>query len=103
LDTRPSHVAEHFKMTPGLGIEGWIDEHHIKIGSPAFIGNTALKNKSTLVCVSIDQKHIGTFTIQPEYRNGLSRMFKQLRQRYSLALLSGDQDAEYETLSTQMG
>src|SRR5678815_1141516 len=36
LDTSPSHVAEHFKMTPGLGIEGWIDERHIKIGSPAF-------------------------------------------------------------------
>jgi Cu+-exporting ATPase len=63
LDTRPVYVAEHFKMTTGLGIEGWIDERHIKIGSPAFNGITALKNKSTLVCVSIDQKHIGTFTI----------------------------------------
>lgn len=64
---------------------------------------TALKNKSTLVCVSIDHMHVGTFTVQPEYRIGLSRMFKQLKQQYSLALLSGDQDAEYETLSRQMG
>lgn len=99
----PRQVAEHFKMSAGSGIEGWIDERHFKIGSPAFIGLQGQKNKSTVVCVSIDQQYVGTFSISPEYRMGLSRMFNQLKSKYSLALLSGDHDAEYETLAQQMG
>jgi len=103
LNVQPDHVAEHFKMSPGEGIEGWIDEHHIKIGSPQFVGAKEIKNKSTLSCISVDQIFIGTFTIHPEYRLGLSRMFNQLKERYTLALLSGDQDSEKETLANQMG
>ncbi|HEX5111592.1 MAG TPA: heavy metal translocating P-type ATPase metal-binding domain-containing protein, partial [Saprospiraceae bacterium] len=68
LKTVPTHVAEHFKMIPGKGIEGWIEETHIKIGSPAFVGVKGVKSASTVVCVSVDQHHIGTFTLHPEYR-----------------------------------
>ena len=103
LDTQPDRSAEHFKMTPGEGIEGWIEERHIKIGSPQFVGVKGLDHQSTVSCVSINQQFIGTFTIHPEYRPGLSRMFDKLKERYSIALLSGDQDAEKETLANQMG
>ena len=103
LNMIPDHVAEHFKMSPGEGIEGWINEHHIKIGSPEFTGARGIKSKSSLSCVSVDQKYIGTFTIHPEYRHGLSKMFHNLKERYLLALLSGDHDGEYDTIAGQMG
>jgi Cu+-exporting ATPase len=103
LHTQPEQSATHFKMTPGEGIEGWIEERHIKIGSPQFVGVKGINAKSTISCVSIDQQYIGTFTIHPEYRPGLSRMFDKLKSCYKLALLSGDHDAEKETLANEMG
>jgi len=103
LDTLPEQSAEHFKMTPGGGIEGWIEEHHIKIGSPQFVGAIGIQHPSSLVCVSIDQQYLGTFSIQPEYRHGLTRMFNKLKKHYTLALLSGDHDGEKDAIAKQMG
>ena len=95
--------AANFKITPGKGLEGWIHDRYIKIGSPEFTNAPGKYYPASTVCISVDTKWIGTFQILTKYRFGLQRMFASLKKNYAVALLSGDHDAEKQTLRELMG
>jgi Cu+-exporting ATPase len=97
------HVAkksiEHFNETTGSGVEGIIEGHSIKIGSANFVGiNDANNLKQTLVHVKIDDKYLGKFIFDNQYRDGLKNLFDKLQSTYKLIVLSGDNDGERESL-----
>lgn len=102
LDTEPSGEPDSFKIIPGQGIEGWVDEHHYKIGSPSFAGGD-IRTGGSQVTIQMDGQTLGTFQVTNAYRFGVFDLFRSLRSRYKLALISGDNPAEEKTLREQMG
>ncbi|HRN49606.1 MAG TPA: HAD-IC family P-type ATPase, partial [Niabella sp.] len=94
--------VSNFKNVPGLGIEGWINEKHIKIGSDSFVNNTVDKkeNLGSQVNIKVDGKILGVFTVQNSYRYGFAELMKNLQKNYTLSVLSGDNDAEAQNLQT---
>ena len=94
----------NFKETQGQGIAGWVDEHYIKIGSPKYVGGEYLKEKQgTKVVVFIDSEICGEFIITNRYRFGVTQLIKSLKTRYSLSLISGDNDAELKNSKDLLG
>ncbi len=93
-----------FKETEGQGIEGWINEHHIKVGSAAFVGGEYFKErKGSKVIFAIDGAVQGEFTINNKYRFGVTRLIESLKQKYSLSLISGDNDTELNNIEELLG
>lgn len=92
----------NFKETIGKGIEAWVDEHYIKIGSPNFFNKTNEHQKS-IMYVAIDNKLIGYFITSNAYRDGFSSILKSLEQKYKQVILSGDSIAEKEFLEKTLG
>jgi Cu+-exporting ATPase len=87
--------VEHFKEQSGLGIEAWINDQHIKIGSPLFVNLTDETNPSnTSVYIKIDKEVLGKFEIANAYRKNIFSLLQQLKQNFKLSILSGDNDAE---------
>lgn len=103
LDVRVAPSVDSIKITENKGIEAWVDDHHFKIGSPSFVGIESKKNTGSQVCFSIDGKWKGTFTISNAYRFGVSDLFRRLKTKFTLAVISGDNAAEQNTLKEKMG
>jgi Cu+-exporting ATPase len=93
-------TLDNYEEHIGKGIEAQRDHHSIKIGSAPFVGltsETAILN--TAVHVSTNNQYKGKFTFYNQYRKGLSKLFKQLKKDYDLAILSGDNAGEKENLT----
>ena len=88
-----------FEEITGKGIQGICNGNFIKIGSSSFV-NASEKDSHNLtsVHVSINEKHIGKYIFDNQYRNGLEKLFKSLNQEYEIKILSGDNEGEREIL-----
>jgi P-type Cu+ transporter len=89
-------LVTNFREIPSLGVSGEADGKRILIGSRKFItGKDASADiLATEVHVSIENKVRGYFVIRNRYREGLDELMNDLKKRYELHLLSGDNDAE---------
>jgi Cu+-exporting ATPase len=104
LNEKGLSFVNHFKEIEGNGIEGWIDECHIKLGSPSFVGGSFDENKSgTKVVVSIDGTIMGDFVISNKYRNGMDKLIHKLKQQFSVSLISGDNANELINIEKLFG
>jgi Cu+-exporting ATPase len=98
LQTQPCLVEAAMEHT-GLGVEAWVNDHHIRFGSPAFVwGHHHFGPQQSVVGWSIDGKTNGFFLLSNHYRKGLGKMIGKLRRRYRISVLSGDNSAERENL-----
>jgi Cu+-exporting ATPase len=89
----------YFNETTGSGVEGIVDDHLIKLGSASFVGVDDDNNlKQTLVHVTIDDRYLGKFIFDNQYRTGLEDLFQKLALKYTLIVLSGDNDGERDAL-----
>jgi len=94
----------HFKEQEGKGIDAWIQEHHIKIGSERFIGGAhSYEDKGAKVVIYIDGEIVGNFIITNKYRLGVSNLLVSLKKHFTLSLLSGDNDAEAKNVEALLG
>ena len=85
----------NFEESVGSGISATIDGHQIKIGSASFTGNNASRNVlRTSVGISIDGHFAGSFAMHNQYRRGLEQLFEALDKKYTLKILSGDNEGE---------
>lgn len=96
-----------FKNHPGEGIEGWLDDRHIKIGSQDFVrpdraGEDITANGSS-VFVWIDGLITGFFELQNVYRSGLKTFINKAASHYKLSILTGDNNAEQDRLKSLAG
>ncbi|HRG91015.1 MAG TPA: HAD-IC family P-type ATPase, partial [Chitinophagales bacterium] len=102
LSDYPRYEVESFKEAEGRGIEGWIEEKHVKIGSKKYIygehypGVNAESDfrHASKVYVSIEGSVKGFFLVKNEYRQGFGYLIKQLGTYNDVYILSGDNDAE---------
>lgn len=97
FDVIPTHdIVE----TEGKGVDGWIDEHFIRVGSKSFVvQDTQITDGSDLrhaskIYVAIDGVVKGHFIVRNEYRKGFTTLLQQLRKRFAIYILSGDNDSE---------
>lgn len=87
----------NFKEEIGRGLEGWVEDRHIKIGSDSYC-ELRSQNNQTHVNLIIDNVHLGTYFFSNVYRHGISSLMKKVQKKYAVSILSGDSDSEYETL-----
>lgn len=93
-----------FKEITGKGIEGIIDGDFIAIGSKDFIQITTNKNEfSTSVFLAIEEQTIGYFTFKNTYRVKIPQLLKRLKEKYSVSVLSGDNEGEKKYLKDLLG
>jgi Cu+-exporting ATPase len=105
LDIPDLYTVNDFKNHTGAGIEGWINETYIKIGSAAFVAASGAgkKDAGSQVYIKIENEVIGKYTVKGVYRFGFAALMQQLQNRYHISVLSGDNDAEAATLGKVLG
>lgn len=99
LDIDETIAIEHFKEFEGLGIEAWVNDQHIKIGSSKFVHASKNEVNAAEVFVKVDKEIICKFIIKNVYRLNIFNLLKKLNQNYSLSIISGDNNAEATVLS----
>lgn len=84
-------INQNFSMKeiPGKGLEAWVDDQHIKIGSSRLVG---VENQpdETAVYVSIDNVIRAKFTFDTALLSGIEKVIQSLSKTYDLSLISGD-------------
>lgn len=93
-----------FKEHPGLGAEGVVEEHFIRIGTSSFM-KTDLQpgEKGTILWIEIDGRIRGYFVLEQSLREGLKEMFDRLKQKVKFSLLSGDGAYQRSYFSENLG
>lgn len=101
--SKPLEVKNYHEYS-GKGIKANVNGVVIKLGSSDFIfgKNHGHENEhnSSFVFLNIGDIHYGHFAIRNKYRKGLNELVRALEKNYTLSVLSGDNDAEKETLRT---
>jgi P-type Cu+ transporter len=95
-----------FEEAPGLGLAATVDGARVRVGSRVWIGagtEESLGTEGTSVHVAIDGAYRGVFVFHTTQRKGLAPLIASLKQRYTLAVLSGDSDRDAPMLRTIFG
>jgi Cu+-exporting ATPase len=105
----PSTLAvATFAEVPGQGLRGTVARVVVRVGAAAFVGLApdaaeATGNLQSQVYISLDGQVAGHYVFRNVYREGLRDVLAALGQRYRLAVLSGDNDAEHARLRALFG
>lgn len=101
----PSLKVQEFKEVAGKGIQGKIENHELMLGSNVYLEHAVGSNEvlSTSVYLKIDQEIKGCFRFQNRYRDGLKNVVESLESGYQLAVISGDNASEKNTLAEIFG
>lgn len=98
-DSDFTQEVDTFIETTGKGIEAKIGNDCIKIGSSLFItGKENMQDKG--VFVSINDKIVTSFSIEHKLREGVKALVDTLGKKYTVSILSGDNDKEEERLKS---
>jgi P-type Cu+ transporter len=92
-----------FEEITGKGIFAQLDGHSVKLGSSQFLQHMSENtHKKTKVHVEIDGVYKGSYVFNNQYREGLEQLFESLSKKYSLVVLSGDNDGERKILEKML-
>ncbi|MEO6914470.1 MAG: heavy metal translocating P-type ATPase metal-binding domain-containing protein, partial [Chitinophagaceae bacterium] len=103
LDSHAQLDITDFSELPGKGIRGQINGDEITIGSKEFVTGKINPSEETAVYVSIAHKVEGKFIVRNNYRENILLLIAALKKRYSLSVLSGDNDGEKYYLQKLLG
>jgi Cu+-exporting ATPase len=78
----------------GQGIEGWVEEQFVQIGSANFV-NTDAQNG---VFIKVNAEIWGYFLLDNPFRKGFEQLIRFFKKSAELHLLSGDNDHQKEAL-----
>jgi Cu+-exporting ATPase len=99
---QPDNI-ENFEEIAGSGVSGIVRGQSVKLGSSQWLlGQENSLNKSA-VYVYFQDKVIGHFQIAVSFRVGLKNVLNQLSKRYSLSILSGDNESSKHALEQLFG
>lgn len=98
---RPFPKLSNIKSTPGGGIEAWLDNDNIKLGSAQFVNSDEKSNGGTYL--SINNKPVARFTISELPKNEAKQAINQLKQNGAqIAMFSGDENQAVQRLARQL-
>lgn len=103
LETETRLAVTSYKETTGQGISGFVNGDFIKLGTYSFVTGDASRQVGTAVFVGINEELHGYFVFSNHYREAIPGLIKKLRNRYTLSILSGDNETEKETLQKMLG
>jgi P-type Cu+ transporter len=97
--------VKQFKEHAGLGAEGFVEGHSIKIGTASFMNIKSLDPSlsGTALFIEIDGIQKGCFVLSQRLRPGLRDMLARLQKNISVSLLSGDEPYQKEYFSEILG
>lgn len=100
-----SKEVHDYREIPASGTIGLLNGITIKMGSADFINCSLAIDEPTAshVYISYGGQFLGYFTIKNRYREGTQRVIGELKKKYELHLISGDNDAERENLIQLFG
>ncbi|MCO6499843.1 MAG: heavy metal translocating P-type ATPase metal-binding domain-containing protein [Vicingus serpentipes] len=99
INTQEFIDIEHYEEVLGKGIIAQIDGYQFTIGSEQFIKEVdKSSSKATRVHIKINKKYYGYYELVNKYRNNLKSTIEQLQSKFTLKLISGDNDSEKENL-----
>lgn len=101
LNVSPNKKLDDFSELPGKGLKAIFEGKTIKIGSENFVNPDAPISETgitTEVFVSIDNRVAGIFKFYNSYRNSLKEIISRFKNKFSLSVLSGDNESEKERL-----
>lgn len=98
-------ITEKFDETAGEGIYAEINGSTIKLGSLHLVDKEKFEfsGGNSVVHCSINDLYIGKFIINNFYRENLADLAKELKSKYSIHVLSGDNKSEEENLKKFFG
>ncbi|MFC1475019.1 heavy metal translocating P-type ATPase [Candidatus Zixiibacteriota bacterium] len=104
IDSDELWDVEGFEEILGQGIIGIIKGYTVRIGSSRWVNHNQIDSeypdkKISSVYIKIDEKILGSFNFENQYRDNLSEMTTELSDEYSLTVLSGDNDKEKANLN----
>jgi P-type Cu+ transporter len=88
---------DSFLEEKGQGISSSVAGKAVKIGSAAYCGAQPIEGVSASF-VKIDDQILGYFTFEVGYREGIFEVLHNIKEKYTLHLLSGDNDREKSKL-----
>ncbi len=94
-----------FSELPGKGIMAGSGRDVYRIGTPAFVGAhpRQINPLASEIHVSINGISAGFFEVSKNYRPDLGAQINQLKKRYKLYMLSGDNAAEQSVIQSLFG
>jgi Cu+-exporting ATPase len=96
-------TLDDYREETGLGIQGSKGRELLKIGSSEFVkGARGQKEGQTEVHISANDMYKGYFSFRNVYRAGLGEVFAKLSEKYDIAVLSGDNEAERNELEKML-
>jgi len=89
-----------FMEIPSAGLKAKINGINFKLGSAEFVGENDGENdiNASRVWLMIDDHIKGYFNIKAKYRDGLNEIISNIKEKYELHIISGDNDSELENL-----
>lgn len=101
--TAPAVKVTGVQEIAGKGIRATIGADEYQLGSRAFAGAALSANEATGAWLAVNGRVRGKFIIQSVYRDSLPEVMAGLKKNYRIELLSGDNDAEKESLRPLFG
>ena len=99
-----SSKIERFVEKTGLGIQGWVEDDFIRLGSSTFLEiRDPDLNQASLVHVEINGTYRGYFDVKTPLRTGVHEMIAAMSADYPIYLLSGDNDMQASWLNRKLG
>ncbi len=102
LGERQNVPLSGWKEIPGQGIQAYIHCNMVMVGSAPFVGVAAKEDEQATVYIRINNK-VTLFHVWTEFRDAVPGMMKNLRRKYSLSLLSGDNNSQQPVLENLFG
>lgn len=103
LGSKADMQVQGFKEITGQGIEGLVSDDWVKMGSFSFVTGQEKRDLHTAVYISFENDLYGSFHISNRYRKDISLLIQNLKKKYRLSVLSGDNDAERCKLQDLLG
>lgn len=97
-------VAEtvNWKEYTGKGVEGYVNDMHIRIGSAIFTGIHQVPNEAPALYIRVNE-HTTAFYITSVFRPDIPDIIPQLKKSAQLSLLSGDHDGQRRQMQELFG
>ena len=87
-----------FREIAGKGVEGFVNNVLVKLGSYEFVAGGGKTATGTAIYVSFDNDLWGIYHFHNHYRKSLPLLFTRLKRNYKLSVISGDNGSEAENL-----
>ncbi len=88
IDAQPFGKIADYQEILGHGIQGMVDGHLVAVRAGAFEGEAAAGT-----IIQVDGREVASFKTVDKIRPGVQELFADLRKKYKLSLISGDNDS----------